>query len=202
MKYTFSKLYIACEWIMNLLLLNVLFILFSFAGLLVFGISPAMTAMSSVFKMLYDGQDVRVMKTFYRIFRRELIHSNKFGLLYGYVFFLFFMNFLFFQTLPAAAQTTAMLCLIVMTLLTVCSLVYVFPLHTHFKSTLRLLIKNSFILAFAFLPRTFFTIGAILGVVLLCVYEPILIFLLGFSSICAIIIINSEHCLKKIQFQS
>ncbi|MER2191296.1 MAG: DUF624 domain-containing protein [Solibacillus sp.] len=202
MKHTFSKLYIACEWVMNLLLLNVLFIFFSFAGLVIFGISPAMTAMSSVFKLLYEGQDVRVIRTFYQIFRREFVQSNKIGLLYGYLLGMLFLNFLFIQTLPPSVQTIAMLCLLLLTLLTGCSLLYVWPLHTSFKSTVRLLIKNSFILAFAFLPRTFFALCAIGCIVVICLYEPVLIFLLGFSSICAITIINSEHCLKKIQFQS
>lgn len=201
-KYTFSKLYVACEWIMNLLLLNVLFIFFSLAGLLVFGISPAITSMSIIFKRLYVGQDVPILKTFYHLFKREFVQSNKFGLIYGYLCFVLVLNFLFVQTLPEAIQTVAMLVLIVLTLVVVCSLLYVFPLHTHFKSTLRSLVKNSFILAFAFLPRTIFTLLAILAVIVLCIYEPILLFLLGFSSICAITIINSEHCFKKIQIQS
>lgn len=61
--YVFSKLYVVCEWIMNLLLLNVLFIFFSLAGFIIFGVSPAMT---SLFKRLYEGQDVRIIPTFYQ----------------------------------------------------------------------------------------------------------------------------------------
>lgn len=194
----YSKLFVVCEWIMNLLLLNLLFIFFSCAGLILFGFAPAYTAMSLVFKRLYEGEDVRVVRSFYRIFKSELIKSNKFGLLYGYVYILLFINFLFIQTLPVSIQTASMFVLIALTLLVLASSLYIFPLYNSFESTVWLLIKNSLILAFAFLPRTIFTQILILAVGVICFYQPILIFLLGFSSVCAIITLTSQPCIQKI----
>ena len=194
----FSKLFVVCEWIMNLVLLNLLFIFFSCAGLILFGFAPAYTAMSLVFKQLYEGEDVRVVSGFYTIFKSELIKSNKFGLLYGYFFILLFINFLFIQTLPVAFQTAAMLVLIALTILVIGSSLYIFPLYTKFESTVWLLIKNSFLLAIAFLPRTIFTLILVFAVAVICFYQPILIFLLGFSSVCAIITLTSQPCIQKI----
>ncbi len=200
LQQTFSKLFIVCEWIMNLLLLNLLFIFFSCAGLILFGFAPAYTAMSLVFKQLYEGEDVRVIRSFYTIFKSELIKSNKFGLLYGYMFMLLFINFLFIQTLPATIQTAAMLVLIVLTILVLGSSLYIFPLYMKFESTVWLLIKNSLLLAIAFLPRTIFTLILIFAVAVICFYQPILIFLMGFSSICAITTLTSQPCIQKITY--
>ncbi|AWE07797.1 hypothetical protein DCE79_10555 [Lysinibacillus sp. 2017] len=198
LQQTFSKLFVVCEWIMNLVLLNLLFIFFSCTGLILFGFAPAYTAMSLVFKQLYEGEDVRIVRSFYTIFKSELIKSNKFGLIYGYLLILLFINFLFIQTLPVTIQTAAMLVLIVLTILVLGSSLYIFPLYTKFESTVWLLIKNSLLLAIAFLPRTIFTLILIFAVGVICFYQPILIFLIGFSGICAITMLTSQPCIKKI----
>ena len=200
LQQTFSKLFVVCEWIMNLLLLNLLFIFFSCAGLILFGFAPAYTAMSLVFKQLYEGEDVRIVQSFYTFFKRELIKSNKFGLVYGYLFILLFINFLLIQMLPVTIQTSAMLVLFVFTILLLGSSLYIFPLYTKFESTVWLLIKNSLLLTIAFLPRTIFTLILILTVAVICFYQPILIFLLGFSSICAITTLTSQPCIQKITY--
>ena len=195
---TYSKLFVVCEWVMNLMLLNLLFLFFSCAGLILFGFAPAFTAMSLVFKQLSEGEDVRVVRSFYKIFKSELIKSNKFGVLYGYTFILLFINFLFIQTLPVTIQTAAMLVLIVLGILVLGSSLYIFPLYTKFESSVWLLIKNSLLLAIAFLPRTIFTLILIFAVAVICFYQPILIFLMGFSSICAITTLTSKPCIQKI----
>ena len=195
---TYSKLFVVCEWIMNLVLLNLLFLFFSCAGLILFGFAPAYTAMSLIFKQLSEGEDVRVIRSFYTIFKSELIKSNKFGILYGYLFILLCINFLFIQALPVTIQTAAMLVLIVLTILVLGSSLYIFPLYTKFESTVWLLIKNSLLLAIAFLPRTIFTLILIFAVAVICFYQPILIFLMGFSSICAITTLTSKPCIQKI----
>ena len=132
LQQTFSKLFVVCEWIMNLLLLNLLFIFFSCTGLILFGFAPAYTAMSLVFKQLYDGEDVRIVQSFYTLFKSELIKSNKFGLVYGYLFILVFINFLLIQTLPVAIQTSAGFVLFAFTILLLGSSLYIFPLYTTF----------------------------------------------------------------------
>ena len=195
---TYSKLFVVCEWVMNLMLLNLLFLFFSCAGLILFGFAPAYTAMSLVFKQLSEGEDVRVARSFYTIFKSELIKSNKFGILYGYTFILLFINFLFIQTLPVTIQTAAMLVLIVLTIVVLGSSLYIFPLYTKFESSVWLLIKNSLLLAIAFLPRTIFTLILIFAVAVICFYQPILIFVMGFSSICAITMLTSKPCIQKI----
>ncbi len=146
------------------------------------------------------GEDVRIVQSFYTLFKSELIKSNKFGLLYGYLFILLFINFLLIQTLPVTIQTSAMLVLFVFTILLLGSSLYIFPLYTKFESTVWLLIKNSLLLTIAFLPRTIFTLILILAVAVICFYQPILIFLLGFSSICAITTLTSQPCIQKITY--
>lgn len=195
----YSKLFIFCEWIMRLALLNILFVFFTLAGCIIFGITPAYTAMMKVFKQLYEGQDVRIFSRFYFIYKTEFIKSNKFGLLYGYVIGLLFANFLFIQTLPVAIQTFAMLLLIIGILIVAMSLLYVFPLYLKFEATTWRLIKNSFFIALAFLPRTLLSILLIGAVIVFCFNQPIFIFIFGFSSLAAITSITSNECLQKIQ---
>lgn len=195
----YSKLFIFCEWVMRLALLNILFVFFSLAGCIIFGVTPAYTAMMTIFKQLYEGQDVPIFTRFYHIYKAEFFKSNRFGLLYGYIIGLFFANFLFIQTLPANVQTIAMLLLIIGILVVGMSLLYIFPLYLKFEATTWRLIKNSFYVAVAFLPRTLISILLIAAVIAFCLYQPIFLFIFGFSSLAAITLINSNDCLQKIQ---
>ncbi|MBQ0138850.1 MAG: DUF624 domain-containing protein [Kurthia sp.] len=195
----FSKLFVICEWIMRLAILNILFVFFSCVGLIIFGIAPAYTAMSAIFKRLYEGQEVSIIPSFYHVFKAEFFKSNKFGLLYSYFILLLFVNFLFIQTLPAQLQTVAMFIIILFAILLLMSFIYIFPLYLKFETTTWRLIKNSFYVSLAFLPRTLLTIFLIIGLLALCIYQPILIFIFGFSTLSAITLINSTDCLLKIQ---
>lgn len=195
----FSKLFVICEWIMRLALLNVLFVFFSCAGLIIFGVAPAYTAMVAIFKKLYEGKELSIVSSFYHVFKAEFFKSNKFGLLYSYFLILLFVNFLFIQTLPTQLQTVAMFIIILLAIFLLMSFIYIFPLYLKFETTTWRLIKNSFYVSLAFLPRTLLTIALIIALLALCIYQPILIFIFGFSTLSAITVINSSDCLQKIQ---
>lgn len=195
----YSKLFVICEWVMRLALLNVLFVFFSCAGLIIFGVSPAYTAMTTIFKQLYEGQDVPIISSFYKVFKYEFLKSNKFGLIYAYIGILLFLNFLFTQTLPTQFHTIAMFIIILFAFLLLSSIIYVFPLYIKFETSTWRLIKNSFYLALAFLPRTLATLFLVAVLIVICIYQPIIIFIFGFSSVCAISVVNSQDCIQKIQ---
>lgn len=195
---TFSKLTVICEWIAKLALLNLLFIFFSCAGLIIFGVSPAYSAMTIILKKLYAQQDVAIIKTFYQLFKRELVASNKFGLLYNYIFILLFINFILAQTLPASLHTVAIGVITLCALIFFLSWLYVHPLYVSYEATVWQLIRNSFKMAIAFFPRTLLLTATIAAIVIICCYQPILIILFAFSSINAVSLLNSQHCFKKI----
>lgn len=195
----YSKLFVACEWIMRLAILNILFVFFSCVGLIIFGIAPAYTAMIAIFKQLYEGKDVPMVSSFYHVFKAEFFKSNKFGLIYSYLLILLFVNFLFTQTLPAQLQTAAMFIIILFVIILLMSFIYIFPLYLKFETTTWRLIKNSFYVSLAFLPRTFMTLFLIAALLALCIYQPILIVIFGFSTLSAITFINSKDCIQRIQ---
>lgn len=197
-KQVFSKLFIWCEWIMRLAMLNLLFLFFSCAGLIVFGVFPAYSAMSILTKKLLEGEDIAFVADFYSLFKQEFIKSNLFGLIYGYAFILLIVNFLLVRSLPSSYQGLAIILLASIAIILLMSCLYTFPLHAKFNTSTWRLIKNSFLVAIAFLPRTIGTLLLIAVILTLCYYQPILLLIFGFSSISMVMMLNSRPCLEKI----
>lgn len=194
---TFSKLTVVCEWIAKLALLNLLFIFFSCAGLIIFGVSPAYSAMTIIMKQLFAQQDIKIVSTFYQLFKRELIASNKFGLLYSYALLLLGMNFLLVQTLPPTMQTIAIALIGICALILCFSWIYVYPLYMSHKGSIWQLMINSIKMAVAFFPRTLLLTITCVAIIVICCYQPMLFIFFAFSSINAVSLINSQHCFKK-----
>lgn len=196
---TFSKLSILCDIIAKLALLNILFIFFSCAGLIIFGVSPAFSAMTFIIKKLYEKEDVPIIKTFYKSFKHEVIQSNKFGLLYNYFFILLLINLLLSQTLPEKFQTIGITIILLFGSILALSMLYIYPLYVTFEVSMGQLIKNSFKMIVAFLPKTIVLVIAVLLIGFICYLQPILIILFAFSSISALTLLISQQCFKKMQ---
>ncbi|HET7616371.1 MAG TPA: DUF624 domain-containing protein, partial [Bacillales bacterium] len=73
-----NTLIVVMEWLTRLAYINILWLLFTLAGLVVFGFGPATNAMFALMRkwLLYPEEDVPVWKTFYRIYRSEFVRSN------------------------------------------------------------------------------------------------------------------------------
>ncbi len=71
-----------CTWVMRLAYLNVLWILFSLAGLVAFGLMPATAAMFTVAREWAKGNtDAPVFSVFFRAFKKEWRASQILGLI-------------------------------------------------------------------------------------------------------------------------
>lgn len=82
MESLLNKIYVGFEWFVKLTYLQLIFILFTIVGLVIFGIFPALAALMSVVRQWLRGTtDKNVFKTFYGYFRQYLIQGNILGYL-------------------------------------------------------------------------------------------------------------------------
>ncbi|WP_163536305.1 YesL family protein [Gracilibacillus sp. YIM 98692] len=80
MNRSFDRLNSMMDSFIFLAYINALWILFTLAGLIVFGFFPATTAMYAVFrKRVMGDESIKVFRLFWSTYRREFIKGNKLG---------------------------------------------------------------------------------------------------------------------------
>ncbi|WP_208585682.1 YesL family protein [Gracilibacillus suaedae] len=173
----------------NLILLNILWIMFSLLGLIVLGFFPATVALFAVIrKLIMVDEDMPVWTEFIEQFKSEFIKSNLLGYTVTFIGVFLFLDFKIIQHLSNDyVQIMLFNLTLVIGIFYAISILYIFPLYVHFDFSLIQYFRYACILTIA---RPFHTIMliAILGVIL-CIYMfiPALILLFGTSLFCFVV---------------
>lgn len=91
-----SKFYMFFEWIYRLILVNLLFILCSLLGLVIFSIIPAFIAMTTIIKSYSSDTNFPIVKTFWHIFIKHFKQNGYLSLVFLFLFLIFIFNTYFF----------------------------------------------------------------------------------------------------------
>ena len=132
---------------MKIAYLNILWLLFTIAGLFLFGLFPATAAMFSIIRNWFIGKsDVSIWTAFWAFFRQNFVKLNGFALLFfGFGFFLYY-DFSFIQ-LNSGKLDFLFPILLLITLIFIMTLIYFFPIYVHFDLKYFQYIKQSFLIA-------------------------------------------------------
>ena len=145
-----NAVYTFCEWIARLAYINLLWILFTLGGFVVFGFFPATIAMLATLRQFIRKNHPPVFQTFWQYYKKEFFNSNKLGLIIGVIGLILFMNirllqstsndmssFLFYSSIIMSGIYFLIICY------TLASYVEVDqPLGTHLKNALLITISN------------------------------------------------------------
>ena len=91
-------IYSLCNWFVRLAYINILWILFSLAGLVIFGFFPATIAMLATLRQYLQKNDPPVFKTFWNYYKTEFFASNKLGAIIVVIGLILFINTNFLQS--------------------------------------------------------------------------------------------------------
>ena len=170
-----SNLYSLTEFITRLAYLNLLWILFSLGGLIIFGIAPSTVALFAVIRksMIHKDKEFSVFKEYFGIFKKEFLRSNILGIFLGVFVVLIWINFNILKTITVIPNI--LLVSFFAFLLVICLVIflYVFPVYVHFDITLKKVISTSLILG---VGNFFYTLFMVLG---LYIIYRILLFIPG-----------------------
>ncbi|PYZ91915.1 hypothetical protein CR194_17075 [Salipaludibacillus keqinensis] len=92
-----NKLQTVAEWIYRLAYINILWIVFSLVGMVVFGVAPATIAVYSVFQQWIKGEEIegKIITHFFKIYKEKFFRAN---LLWGILLvigFILYVDFYF-----------------------------------------------------------------------------------------------------------
>ena len=136
-----------CIRVMRFAYLNILWILFTVAGLFIFGLMPATAAMFTVVRKWVTGdKDVPIFKTFWHNYKTEFVKSNIIGYIFGLIGYLMVVEMKILLAQQSKMYLIASLVLLGLIALYFIGLLYVFPVFAHFRLTIMQYIKWPFII--------------------------------------------------------
>ncbi|SDL87302.1 YesL family protein [Sediminibacillus halophilus] len=189
-----------CIWINRFAYLNLLWVLFCLAGLLLAGIFPATAAMFAVHRKWISGRtEIPVFRTFFSTYRLLFWKANQLGFLLLLFGSLLFINFRMVTNWDGALTDLFQLLLLLLSFLYMLVWLYLFPVLVHFEGTGFDTVKNAL---FTAISSPFLTILAIIGVFLLFWFSMILpgiLPVLGCSSISFILSVFAQRVFRNIE---
>ncbi|MBT2757034.1 YesL family protein [Mesobacillus foraminis] len=165
-KQIVTKLDALLQWIVRLVLLNILWILFSALGLFAAGVFPATAAVLAVARKWVMGeQDIKIWSTFKQVYRQEFLAANSMGWILSVIGAILYFNH---QVMTSHIQEMSFVVpfafyfiVFFYTMLVIWS----FPLLAHYKANWHQHFKNAIIIG---LTKIHYTIvcGAVVFAVL------------------------------------
>jgi uncharacterized membrane protein YesL len=145
-----NVIYTICDWIARLAYINILWILFTLSGFIVFGFFPATIAMLATLRQFIRGNHPTVLQTFWHYYKKEFINSNKLGLVIVAIGFILFVNIRFLHTTSNEMHSFLFYSSVIMSgiyLLIICYTMASYveveqPLGVHIKNALLITISN------------------------------------------------------------
>ena len=157
--YNFSN------WIMRFAYVNLLWIIFTLAGLIIFGVFPATIAMFAIVrKWIRDDTDIPVFKTFWLTYKKAVLNGNILGLALFIIGFILYVDFIFLREVTSGFLQYMYYPLLLLILLFSLTALYIFPVIAHYEMTFLQVMKNAFFIMIMNPPITLLMVVSIIKI--------------------------------------
>lgn len=183
-------------WISRLAIVNVLWILFTLLGLVVFGFGPATAAMSSVISRWVDSdQSFSVLRHFTRVYRKQFVKTNLIFLSTALIGAVLVYNYFFIQAnnLPFFYSVITIAMGITHLLISIT----IIPLYVNNHVRILELFKTSALFVIGYPLNSLVIVLAISGLVLIQLFMPGLLFFFSGSAITFVVVLRIQKVLEK-----
>jgi uncharacterized membrane protein YesL len=155
-----NAIYTFCDWLTRLAYINLLWILFTFRGFVIFGFFPATIAMLATLRQFLLKNNPPVFQTFSQYYKKEYFNSNKLGLVIVMIGFLLYMNINFIQYTPNQLSFFLFYSSMIMTCIYFLVICYTMASYVEFDQPLGTHMKNALLLTiYSPLPSLFIIFG-------------------------------------------
>lgn len=144
---TFSGgIFSLCNWFVRLAYINVLWILFSLIGLVIFGFFPATIAMLATLRQYLRKNHPPVFKTFWNYYKTEFITSNKIGAMITVIGLILYLNINFLQSVGGQLSEILYYSTIIIGCIYLLTICYLLAAYVEFEQKLTIQIKNALLI--------------------------------------------------------
>lgn len=132
------------EWVMRLAYINLLWILFTVVGLLIFGFMPATIAMFTLIRKWIMGEtDTPVFSTFFYTFKKEFLKGNGFGLIILIIGYILYIDFNYLAFIEGPLYTFLLAIFFLIGIVYLIFILYFIPVYVHFDLKFKQYLKYS-----------------------------------------------------------
>ncbi|MFD1397362.1 YesL family protein [Kroppenstedtia eburnea] len=197
---TSGMLFTICEWITRLAYVNLLWLLFSAAGMFVWGIMPSTVALFTVVrKWLLKETGIPVWNTFWKTYRKEFLRANLLGLLLLIPAVLVAIDLMFLKTVAGPLQIALFIPLWTLILCYLLTLLFLFPVYVHYRAGMIDSIKYAWFHAVLNPHRSVIMLVAVAAVIFLNLYMTALIPFFSGVMIAAVLMTGGYHSFNRIK---
>lgn len=176
--------YLFSVWAMRLAYVNVLWVVFTIAGLGFIGLMPATAGMFAVVRKWVSGEDeIKIFPTFWNSYRKEFLKSNILGYILLIISYILYIEFQILRAQDSMVYFIASYGVIALFLIMLIILLYIFPIFVHFNLSAIQNIKWAFIIGIIHPILTItFVIGIGFAYYITFINIPALLFFFGGSA--------------------
>lgn len=187
-----------CIMILKLFYLQILWLVFTLLGFVLFGLGPATYAMFAVIRQWVRGNsDLPIFKLFLNAFRSGFKESVSIGMIYLASGFILYVDLLYVQSQVLRGL------LIVISFIYLVSLVYIFPILVHYNWKSKVLkLKCSLVFGVSYLQYTLLLFVALVAVYFVLFMYPGVMNLFGISIGSYMIMWTANQVFKRIEIQA
>lgn len=139
--------YLFSVWAMRLAYVNILWVVFTIAGLGFIGLMPATAGMFAVVRKWVSGEDeIKIFPTFWNSYRKEFLKSNILGYILIIISYILYIEFQILRAQDSMVYFIASYGVIALFLIMLIILLYIFPVFVHFNLSAIQNIKWAFII--------------------------------------------------------
>lgn len=196
-----SVLFEGFEWFMKLVKLNLLLLLTSIGGLLIFSFFPALVATFSVANQWLQGKtDLHIWRTYKAAFKKNYIRSQLFGVVFSLSCFILYIDIIFFMNLDyQIIKYGGLTIFVMMSIILFVTSLYVFPNLADEKLSYKDMLKNSLFTSLSFPHWTLLNILGVAGLLLVSYRFSASVFFLTGSTIILWVSCMSHIVNKKVE---
>ncbi len=194
------RAYNVCDWIAKVAILNLIWLLFTLAGLVVFGIVPATIALFTVVrKWTLSETDAPVFRVFFETFKKEFLRGNLLGLFIIAIGFFLFYDLKLVLSISGSLQFVLGVPLLIIIGCYLLVLLYIFPVYVTFELKFLNYFKYALYMSLLNLHITIFMMIAIVLVWTLLTFLPGFIPFFGVSVIAVITMFSATGAFQRIE---
>jgi len=195
-----STLYQLCKWITHFAYLNILWVVFTFVGGVVFGLFPSTVTLFTIARKNTMGEsDFPVFRTFLETFRKEFIRANGLGWLVLLMGVIWYFDLNFFRQFEGLFFIVMDYFMVVVGLIYLILLLYILPVYVHYDLKLLQYIKRALTIAFLRPGNLSLMFLGTLGAYYFYINVPAVIPLFGISLLAYFHMLVAFNCFESIQ---
>lgn len=180
--YFMEKLNSMMEWVARFFILQLIWILFSFAGLIIGGIFPATFTMFALCRKWINKQtEVPTFKTFWEVYRKNFLKTNFLGWIIILTGSSLYYYFQLVKELSGTIGLALFIAVWIVGILYIMTVLFIIPVYVHFDIPMLHVAKYALIIAIAHPFHVLSMAGVITGFCIVVILIPGLFPFFSFS---------------------